>query len=194
MHLLLYFLMIGFGTIMLLFHYFVSVGLMLIVSVTVAMILVWVDSDVLMEVRNNVMTIYYTAIVRRCDVNYDVTSTQCLLLNDIVYLKDLFTQVPGLYHLLFGFENWRGWFFTDLKPNNMNVLHLSHVYVFFSDIYRWLSFGLCCVLNCTELHCSLLWCCYWRCWCISASFFYVLASFVWFFERLDLMIMRSLTL
>jgi len=60
---------------------------------------------VLMEVRNNVMTIYYTAIVRRCDVNYDVTSTQCLLLNDIVYLKDLFTQVPGLHHLHFGFEN-----------------------------------------------------------------------------------------
>ena len=35
-------------------------------------------------------------------------------------------------------------------------MSFAHVYILFSDIYRWLSFDLFSVLKCTELHCCLL--------------------------------------
>jgi len=95
-------------------------------------------------------------LLRRYDVNCDVTSTRWLRFNCIAYLQDLTIHVSGLFYLLFGFANWRSWFLTYLASNNMNVLNLSHIYILFSNSYRELTLGLLSVLKCTELHCCLL--------------------------------------
>jgi len=58
----------GFGVIILLLHHFVCVGLVLILFVTDAMIFIWVDSDVLMEIakmwwRSVILYYVYTCLV-----------------------------------------------------------------------------------------------------------------------------------
>jgi len=76
-------------------------------------------------------------------------------------------------HLLFDFTGWRTKFVTDQIPNNMNVLHLSPIYVLFWDIYRWLPLDLLNVLNYTAVCCrvsfEIIGCC-----CFSVSFPYAL--------------------
>jgi len=61
---------------------------------------------------------------------------QCLLFICIAYSQDLFIHVSDLFIYFLTLLVDTGIVKTDLITSDMKVLHLSHIYVLFSVIYR----------------------------------------------------------